>query len=255
MDGTSSPTNPPAHGAQAQYYNDAAALYADPQIRLHYPPELFQRVYAFAGPVTDAALDVATGTGQCARQLASRYQQVGVSGNLSMMQPGSVAQSAALYPPRWLPWMWPQALGNALASWPLGTKRPVFGSRPLVKAWQSSWSLGKPAATESVGREPLRAAIDGVALQHCRGEHLFCTCVLIFLAGLVLSSLTARCSRCRVQAYEHCRMLCSNSSHSCRSGLWRPARSSSSTARPTQTSHSARAAQRALACPHTAWTS
>ena len=98
-DGTPGPTKPaPSHGAQAQYYNDAAALYADPKIRLHYPPELFQRVYAFAGPVTAAALDVATGTGQCARQLASRYQQVGVPGSLSMMQPVSVSQSAAL---RW----------------------------------------------------------------------------------------------------------------------------------------------------------
>ena len=130
MNGTSCPTNPPAHGVQALYYNNAAALYADPKIRLHYPPELFQRVYAFAGPVTDAALDVATGTGQCARQLASTYQQVGVSGRLSVMQCVSVAgkRCAALHPPRWLPWMWQQALGSALASWPLGTKRPVLGA-------------------------------------------------------------------------------------------------------------------------------
>ena len=64
-----------AHGSDAAYYDDAAALYADPKIRLHYPPELFERIYAFAGPATDAAVDVACGTGQCARQLASRYKQ------------------------------------------------------------------------------------------------------------------------------------------------------------------------------------
>lgn len=71
-----------------------------------------------------------------------------------------------------------------------------------MKAWQSSWSLGKPAATESVGRVPLRAESDGVALQHCREEHLFRTSVPVLLAGVALSSLTARCARCRVQAYE-----------------------------------------------------
>ena len=64
-----------AHGSDAKYYDDAAALYADPKIRLHYPPELFERVYAFAGLATDAAVDIACGTGQCARQLASRYKQ------------------------------------------------------------------------------------------------------------------------------------------------------------------------------------
>lgn len=67
----------PAFGAQAHYYDDAAAMYADPKIRLHYPSELFERVYAFAGGPYEAALDVATGTGQCARQLASKYKQVG----------------------------------------------------------------------------------------------------------------------------------------------------------------------------------
>ena len=67
----------PAFGTQSSYYNDAAALYADPKIRLHYPAELFERVYAFAGGPFSAALDVGTGTGQCAQQLALKYQQVG----------------------------------------------------------------------------------------------------------------------------------------------------------------------------------
>ena len=67
----------PAFGTQSSYYNDAAALYADPKIRLHYPPELFERVYAFAGGPVSAALDVGTGTGQCAQQLALKYRQVG----------------------------------------------------------------------------------------------------------------------------------------------------------------------------------
>ena len=66
----------PAFGTQSSYYKDAAALYADPKIRLHYPAELFERVYAFAGGPFSAALDVGTGTGQCAQQLASRYEQV-----------------------------------------------------------------------------------------------------------------------------------------------------------------------------------
>lgn len=64
-----------AHGSQASYYDDSAALYADPKIRLHYPPQLYERVYAFAGPEVGVALDVACGTGQCARQLALRYKQ------------------------------------------------------------------------------------------------------------------------------------------------------------------------------------
>ncbi len=67
----------PAFGTQSSYYNDAAALYADPKIRLHYPAELFERVYVFAGGPFSAALDVGTGTGQCAQQLALKYEQVG----------------------------------------------------------------------------------------------------------------------------------------------------------------------------------
>ncbi len=108
MNGTPGPpTSLPLHGVQAQYYNDAAALYADPKIRPHYPSALFQRVYAFAGPVTDAALDVATGTGQCARQLASRYKQAGVLGSPSIVRPAGITHSAALSwaGPQWLPWM------------------------------------------------------------------------------------------------------------------------------------------------------
>ena len=64
-----------AHGSEATYYDDSAALYADPKIRLHYPPELYERVYAFTGPAAETALDVACGTGQCAAQLAKRYKQ------------------------------------------------------------------------------------------------------------------------------------------------------------------------------------
>ena len=74
----------PAFGTQSSYYNDAAALYADPKIRLHYPAGLFERVYAFAGGPFSAALDVGTGTGQCAQQLASRYEKVdSVTSNLA----------------------------------------------------------------------------------------------------------------------------------------------------------------------------
>ena len=68
-------TSAPNFGTQAHHYNDAAKLYADPKIRPHYPITLFERVYDYAGGPFDAALDVATGTGQCARQLASKYQQ------------------------------------------------------------------------------------------------------------------------------------------------------------------------------------
>ncbi len=66
------------HGSQAEYYNNHAALYADPKIRPTYPPEIFNEVFQFAGSHTDVALDVATGSGQCARELATRYQQVGI---------------------------------------------------------------------------------------------------------------------------------------------------------------------------------
>ena len=75
MSATQGHTAAAAHGSQATYYDDSAALYADPKIRLHYPPELYERVYAFAGPSVEAALDVACGTGQCAYQLAKRYKQ------------------------------------------------------------------------------------------------------------------------------------------------------------------------------------
>jgi len=64
-----------AFGMQASYYDGNAGLYADPAVRPLYPPELYDRIYAFAGPACDAALDVATGSGQCARQLAQRYRQ------------------------------------------------------------------------------------------------------------------------------------------------------------------------------------
>ena len=75
MSATQRHTATAAHGSQATYYDDSAALYADPKIRLHYPPELYERVYAFAGPAVEAALDVACGTGQCAYQLAKRYKK------------------------------------------------------------------------------------------------------------------------------------------------------------------------------------
>ena len=75
MDATQGKAESAAHGSQAIYYDDSAALYADPKIRLHYPPELYERVYAFAGPAAETALDVACGTGQCAAQLAKRYKQ------------------------------------------------------------------------------------------------------------------------------------------------------------------------------------
>ena len=63
------------HGAKASYYGDEAALYADPKIRPHYPAALYERLFEFAGPGT-TALDVATGTGQCAHHLAQTYEQV-----------------------------------------------------------------------------------------------------------------------------------------------------------------------------------
>ena len=75
MSATQGHTETAAHGSQATYYDDSAALYADPKIRLHYPSELYERVYAFAAPSTETALDVACGTGQCAAQLAKRYKQ------------------------------------------------------------------------------------------------------------------------------------------------------------------------------------
>ena len=75
MDATQAKAESGAHGSQATYYDDSAALYANPKIRLHYPPELYERVYAFTGPAAGTALDVACGTGQCAAQLAKRYKQ------------------------------------------------------------------------------------------------------------------------------------------------------------------------------------
>lgn len=69
-------SNMATFGSQADYYNGHAALYSDSQIRPRYPPELFEMIFSFAGTGADSALDVATGTGQSARQLATRYQQV-----------------------------------------------------------------------------------------------------------------------------------------------------------------------------------
>jgi hypothetical protein len=63
-------------GSRAAYYDGHAALYADPKIRPLYPPELFEIIYSFAGSCTGNALDVATGNGQCAHRLATRFQQV-----------------------------------------------------------------------------------------------------------------------------------------------------------------------------------
>ncbi len=63
-------------GSQADYYSSHAALYSDPEIRPRYPPELFEAIFSFSGSSTDTALDVATGSGQSARQLATRYKQV-----------------------------------------------------------------------------------------------------------------------------------------------------------------------------------
>ena len=69
-------SNMATFGSQADYYSGHAALYSDSQIRPRYPPELFETIFSFAGTGADSALDVATGTGQSARQLATRYQQV-----------------------------------------------------------------------------------------------------------------------------------------------------------------------------------
>jgi trans-aconitate methyltransferase len=65
-----------AHGSKADYFSKQAAQYADPRVRPQYPPALYELVFKFAGPSTDAAVDIACGTGQCAQRLADRYQKV-----------------------------------------------------------------------------------------------------------------------------------------------------------------------------------
>lgn len=58
------------------YYGESAKLYANPSLRPNYPQKVFDVIYDFAGPGKDLALDVATGSGQSARVLAERFQQV-----------------------------------------------------------------------------------------------------------------------------------------------------------------------------------
>lgn len=57
------------------YYGESAKLYSS--VRPHYSQEIFSLIYDFAGPGTDLALDVATGSGQSAQSLAKRFKQVG----------------------------------------------------------------------------------------------------------------------------------------------------------------------------------
>lgn len=65
-----------SYGKDSDLYSKAAKLYADPSIRPVYPPELYQRIFSFIGSERGVALDVATGSGQCARELAKEFQQV-----------------------------------------------------------------------------------------------------------------------------------------------------------------------------------
>lgn len=65
-----------SYGGDAKLFSNAPEQYADPGIRPTYPRELFQRIYTFCGPGRDLALDVATGTGQCAGELAKDFHQV-----------------------------------------------------------------------------------------------------------------------------------------------------------------------------------
>ena len=65
-----------SYGNKSEFFSDAAKQYADPNIRPVYPPELYQRVYRFCSTKRDVALDVATGSGQCANELAKEFRQV-----------------------------------------------------------------------------------------------------------------------------------------------------------------------------------
>lgn len=57
-------------------YGENSTLYADERVRPVYPDELFERIFTFAGSRSGTALDVGTGTGQCAQVLAKTFQQV-----------------------------------------------------------------------------------------------------------------------------------------------------------------------------------
>ena len=74
------------------FYGENSALYAEPSIRPVYPAELFELIYAFAGFRSGTALDVATGTGQCAQVLAETFSQVFV---LSLKHPTSCCANLA----------------------------------------------------------------------------------------------------------------------------------------------------------------
>lgn len=65
-------------------FAEGAKLYANPSIRPCYPTELFDKIYKFCGPNRGMALDVATGSGQCARELAKVFDQVDLSCSLSL---------------------------------------------------------------------------------------------------------------------------------------------------------------------------
>lgn len=78
-----------AEGNKAHLFGDARQAEAYKQYRPRYPPELFQAIYDYAGSApTEIALDVATGSGQAAEELAKRYARV-------IAQDASPAQLAA----------------------------------------------------------------------------------------------------------------------------------------------------------------
>ncbi len=65
-------------GGDSHLFSGAAKLYANPSVRPLYPPGLFDQIYRFCGPSRDAALDVATGSGQCSRELAKDFRKVNI---------------------------------------------------------------------------------------------------------------------------------------------------------------------------------
>lgn len=65
-------------GRESNLFSDNAKLYANPNVRPVYSPELFERVYDFCEAPREVALDVATGSGQSAKELAKVFQQVRV---------------------------------------------------------------------------------------------------------------------------------------------------------------------------------
>ena len=48
-------------GSHSNLFSEGARVYSDPNVRPHYPPNIFKAIYNFCSSSREAALDVATG--------------------------------------------------------------------------------------------------------------------------------------------------------------------------------------------------